>query len=249
MSNSNRVEEISPLQFSCSFAATISITGANWLYHVQVKICRFVNFLGTEFPFENTANAPVPSVQNNSWHRLHFVSHCSVTNCHSYQTFRFLQKQTPEHPTIMPIPSVSYSTILFLLLLIVLSPRIFLILLAIFATTCVVLEQFVKIYFLNSPQYLLRFGTWCLSSSIVSIAVYIGLCFIKIIYNWISRIIQLSLYRLHFLQLICIPLISSLVLQAPKLWAAISWISQHDFITRSNQSCLTPNVSEPLHLY
>jgi hypothetical protein len=106
--------------------------------------------------------------------------------------------------------SVSYSTILFLLLLIFLSPRIFLILLAVIAIICTVLENFVKPPLLNSLQYLrLRFGTWCFSSSIVSIGLYFSLCFIKLIHAWIGQFIQLSLSRLHFPDLHCGNLLST----------------------------------------
>lgn len=113
---------------------------------------------------------------------------------------------------------VSYPTILFLLLLVFLSPRTFIILLAVIAIICTILENFVC--FFDSPR--LRFGTWCFSSSIISIAVYFSLCFINLIHGWISQFIQLSLYRLHFPHLVYIAVISFLVLQGPRFWATIS---------------------------
>jgi hypothetical protein len=135
--------------------------------------------------------------------------------------------------------SVSYSTIFFLLLLIFLSPRIFLILLAVIAIICIILENLVILRFLGSPQYLrLRFGTWCLSSSIFSIAVYFGLCFIEPIQTWpLGQFIRLCLYRLHFPHLVCITVIGILVLNGPNLWAAMStWILQNKSMMKVQQS-------------
>jgi hypothetical protein len=147
------------------------------------------------------------------------------------------------------LPSVCNSTIVFLLL-IFLSPRIFPILLAVTATICIILEQFIKLHYLISPQYLqLRFGMWCFSSSIVSIAVYISLYFVNLIHNWIHRVIQLSLYRLHFPQLVCIAVISFLVLKGPKLWAAISpCMLQKNLIIKVEQSSPTAET-KPYHRY
>jgi hypothetical protein len=148
------------------------------------------------------------------------------------------------------LPSVSYSTIVFLLFLNFLSPRIFLILLSVIVTFCTVLEHFVKLHLPPAPEYLrLRFGIWCFSSSIVSIAVYICLCFINLIHNWISRIIQLSLNRLHFPQLVCILVISFLFLKGPRLWATVStWLFQNNLIMKNEQSSTTAKI-EPYHGY
>jgi hypothetical protein len=169
-----------------------------------------------------------------NYHCYHFLAKDSINS-----NARFSSAE------IIMLFSVSYSTMLFLLLLIFLSPRSFLILLAVIAIICTVLENFVKLRFFNSqPQYVrLGFGTWCFSSSIISIAVYFGLCFIDLIRTWLGQFIQLCLYRLHFPHLICIAVLGFLVLNGPKLWAAVStWNSSNKSMMTSEQSSTTAEV-------